>query len=437
MRFHNKHNNAGLALALLAASVAGGAAKADTFRIEIDYMVGGAPNHSHQPSQAVIDAVVQMFACQGHTLIIEVSDSITHYNILRRNPAGCAGGNAAFFSYSGEAASFGAIKAANFDHAGDNPAWHYCIFAHQYEDGSCNTTTSSGLGEISGDDFIVSLGAFSGQTGTLFDQAATLAHEFGHNLGLGHCGTMDCGSDTTTGTYVGPFVPNLASIMSYRYQLTGVSTNLLANGLSFDLALFKDIDYSHGRMCSLNENSLNEVAGTQMVSSDFDCDGSIDAGTVIQDLNGGNGGWCGASGNRTFLYDYNEWANLSDPLAPGGGSIVENPFNDPDFQPVEVSCITAEEAAEVAWWVDVRGGGTQPPLVTEACINGENVYVGTFFVVEAGTCLLPYDSVAQAHTAAPNNSRFYIKPGTYNESGTVTLNKPGYYFCNTGTAIIE
>ncbi|MBK8269454.1 MAG: hypothetical protein IPK83_14575 [Planctomycetes bacterium] len=224
--------------------------------------------------------------------------------------------------------------------------------------------------------------------------------------------------------------------MSYRYQLTGVKTNLLANGLAFDLALFKDIDYSHGRMCSLNENSLNEVAGTQMVSTDFDCSGTI-AGTVVQDLNGGNSGWCSATGNRTLLSDYNEWANVDDPLAGDGGGGDGGISPDSAITPVEYSCITAEEAAEMQEELLMRGVGTQPPLTTESCINGENMYIGTFFLVEVGTCVLPFDSVIQAQAAAPNNSRYYIKPGTYNEANNSLLNKPGYYFCNTGSAVIE
>ncbi|HWL94246.1 MAG TPA: hypothetical protein VNT79_12005 [Phycisphaerae bacterium] len=418
------------AMAMLAVSAA---LQATTYRIEIDYMVGGSPNHSHVPSAAVINAVVQMFACQGHTLIVDVDDALTHYNILRRDPDGCDDCDAAFFSYDGEPASFGLLKSGNFDHAGDDPAWHYCIFAHQYEDSCCDTTTSSGLAEGSSDDFIVSLGAFSNDTGTLFDQAATLAHEFGHNIGLGHCGTMYCGSDEDDPDYVGPYVPNMPSVMSYRYQLTGVRTNMLANGLTFDLALFKDIDYSHGRMCGLNENSLNEVLGTLMVSTDFDCDGSLEVGPVVKDLNGGNSGWCSAVGNRTSIFDYNEWANIEDPLnggGGGGGGIIEE-------APIVYSCITAEEVAEVQEEIAPRGTGTQPPLSTESCISGQNMYIGPLFFVEAGTCTLPYDHVQQAHDVAPNNSRFYIRPGTYNQAPTITLDKPGYYFCNTGTAVIE
>ena len=41
--------------------------------VEIDWMDNGS--HSHQPSTSEIDAVVQMFACQGITLNVDISNS--------------------------------------------------------------------------------------------------------------------------------------------------------------------------------------------------------------------------------------------------------------------------------------------------------------------------------------------------------------------------
>ena len=174
-----------LVAAVVAILLGADPATAATFRIEIDYMVDTSPGgHSHMPTQQELDAVIEMFACQGHTLIIELSDAIPHHDVLRRNPD-----NDALFSYDGEDASFGSLKAEYFDHAGEG-GWHYCIFGHQYEgiddDGNYFDSGSSGIAELNGDDLLVTMGTFTGQIGTSFDRASTLAHEFGHNLGLTH-----------------------------------------------------------------------------------------------------------------------------------------------------------------------------------------------------------------------------------------------------------
>jgi hypothetical protein len=67
--------------------------------------------------------------------------------------------------------------------------FHYVIMGQsQQVDGSCG---SSGLGEVNGNDFIITLGncGFKTTAGTqvtylINAQAATLMHEFGHNLGF-------------------------------------------------------------------------------------------------------------------------------------------------------------------------------------------------------------------------------------------------------------
>ena len=404
-------------IGVMTAALAGinGAAAADTFRIEIDYMVSAG--HSHEPSQLVIDAVVQMFACQGHTLIIDVDDQIPHYNVLVRDPDDC---DSSLFNYDGAPNSFGALKDQFFD---NGAGWHYCIFAHQYEDTSCNTSGSSGLAEGNAWNFIVTLGSFSNQTGTLFDQAATLAHEFGHNLGLSHCGSMLCNNDTSDPNWVGPYTPNLPSVMSYRYQLAGVRSNMLFNNLAHEESILKNIDYSHGAMCSLNEDDLDEFFGTGMVQTDWNCNGSMQS-SVAQDINGSNSGWCAATGNRSFLADYNEWNAISDPGALAG-------------EPIEYSCITADEWAQVQQEIALAGGGPQPALEVEGCQPGRNVFIGDFFLVQAGTCTFPYTSVQTAHNAAPAHSAFFLMPGAYNAAGVVTLDKPGVYMCNIGTAVVE
>ncbi|NOT00075.1 MAG: hypothetical protein HOP29_05565 [Phycisphaerales bacterium] len=401
------------AFAVLFVAASWGSASADTFRIEIDWMQ--TAGHSHQPSQTVLNAVIQMFACAGHTLIIDLDEEVPHYNVMPRNPDNCD----SFFGYSGEAASFGALRNGNFDHAGDANFWHYCIFGHQYEDDNCATSGSSGLGQRPGQYFVVTLGSFSGQTGTAFDQASTLAHEFGHNLNLTHCGQDDCDAE-------GNYNPILTSTMSYRYQLGGVRNNVLCNGLAGEEAKFKEIDYSHGRNCSVNEVALNENIGTYMTPVDWDCDGSFE-GNVAQDIGGGNAGWCGATGTKSTLSDVNEWSIVS-------------AFNDSPH-PIqvieEISCITAEEWEQVQRETEAAGGCSQPTLAVEGCVAGENVFVGPLVVVNAGTCTFPFSTPALADSGAPNNSIIYVKPGTYDAAGAVTLDKPATWMCPTGTATLR
>jgi len=388
-------------------------ASAATFRIEIDWMATGG--HSHMPSQQVLDAVIQMFACAGHTLIIDLDEQIPHYNVMPRDPDNCD----SFFGYDGVASSFGALRDNYFDHANSANYWHYCIFGHQYEDDNCNTSGSSGLGQRPGQYFVVTLGSFSGQTGTAFDQAATLAHEFGHNLGLTHCGQDDCAAE-------GNYNPILTSIMSYRYQLAGVRNNVACNGLAPPEAKFKEIDYSRGRNCSVNEFALNENLGTFMARVDWDCDGTLE-NSVAQDIGGGNSGWCGSVGTLSALSDTNEWAIVA--------ASTDSPR---PVQPVEeISCITAEEWEQVRRELELQGGCGQPTLAVESCLAGENVFVGPLVFINSGLCVAPFSTAALADTNAPNQSTVFVKPGTYDAAGATTLDKPSTWMCPTGTATLK
>jgi hypothetical protein len=396
-------------------------ALADTFNIEIDYMVDtslGSP-HSHMPSAAVVAAVEQMFSCQGHTLNILVDDQLTHHDLLRIDPDAVDG----FFDYSGSADTFAQLKADNFDNT--SGGWHYAIFAHRYEKtdttGTIVPSGSSGIGERPGDDFLVSMGAFTGGIGTAFDNASTLAHEFGHNLGLDHCGGLDCGS-------IGPNSPVLASTMSYNYQLDGVKSGLLCNELIPESAadLFKEIDYSHGRMATLNESSMSETLGTTFRSVDWNCAGGI-AGTVSQDLSTDGPNWCSNSGDLNVIADYDEWANLND---------VTKTMKNEDIVKMEVvDCISFEEIQERR---NKAANCANPTLMTEACLSGGVFYVrSTGSPTGSGAWVDMINSVGTAQNVAPAGSALILYPGTLNEggSGGVILNKPVRLYSATSTVI--
>ncbi len=166
------------------------------------------------------------------------------------------------------------------------PFFHYVLFANRHSGG-----TSSGKSRgIPGHDLVVTLGGWPVAGGTELQQAGTLMHEFGHNLGLRHGGTDDS-----------PYKANYFSVMSYNYQMVGLTTSGNANVF----------DYSRLRVGAVTESSLNEVngfsaisptteaelanysvkigstfvSGTASANLDFNENGSIQAGTVSADLN--------------------------------------------------------------------------------------------------------------------------------------------------------
>lgn len=389
--------------------------------IEIDYMVLRLPNgtilHSHQPEPEVIAAVVQMFACQGITANIVVDDEIPHIQTICPDPDNPL----SFWGYTGQG-GFGKIKADYDDHE-FVPNWHYCVFGHDYASGAdCITAGSSGRAELLGDDLIVTMGSFPEQVGTLYQKAATLAHELGHNLGLKHCGSPLCNEEDN-------YKANFPSIMNYRFQLSGVKENMEIIGLIHPgFHVFKNIDYSHGDMCTIDENALNETFGTFLRAVDWDCNGFI-GGVVARDLNDSVGSfWCLNDGTRNISNDYNEWATILATLEKRE-TVAWDSVASGDSGP----CLTATE------WDQMRQrGAMEPPLTSEPCINSEMIYVKSDAGgVRTGSCGFPYARLSEAVDTAPNGSVIYLRSGAYPESsGPLIINRP-MKITSVGTATIS
>jgi hypothetical protein len=207
--------------------------------------------------------------------------------------------------------------------------FHYTIFGYsQRADGSAG---SSGLAELIGNDFLVTLGnwglsSITGvETNLLINfQASTLMHELGHNLGLRHGGDIDEN-----------YKPNYISIMNYLYTFPGLPTIGNDEGDRFrlewyvpdqdwwiELAALVDgpfgnpadfkMDYSDGSGADLNENVNDENLGLRRGGVWVDYDNSGTAGTVDIDVNDdGEDGILNNGDATTILSDYDDWSNLN------------------------------------------------------------------------------------------------------------------------------
>jgi len=136
------------------------------------------------------------------------------------------------------------LKDANFNFM-RAPYYHYCILAHM---GSEERGSTSGEGEICGNDFMCTLGGWPDENGkpvgTVNDQTGCILHEIGHNFALLHGG----GPGTVGGIPEGikNRKPNYLSVMNYSFQTVGIGGRF---------------DFSRAALPTLDENALNETTG--------------------------------------------------------------------------------------------------------------------------------------------------------------------------------
>lgn len=290
--------------------------------IQVDYMNSTDPGVT--PQKQALNNVKTAFAAKNVNMIIdagalfqEPANSGYNWGGGRSIPnTACIGLDVGEGAYA-SCASLYQIKAQYFDIRRVS-IFHYAIFGVSQEPGGASG--SSGIAEIAGNDFLVTLGGWNLNTSSTANtnklinyQAGTFMHELGHNLNLRHGGFEDANHK-----------PNYFSVMNYLYQLNGLSSS--ASGIgpfqrwkcwvvpsscvlteSASTSTSMVLDYSNGSSTDLDENALQESANIGRgantgIYADWNQDGFLTGSTVAKDIN--------SDRLKTILKDHNDWANI-------------------------------------------------------------------------------------------------------------------------------
>jgi len=181
--------------------------------VEIDWMEG------HRPDPDALLQVIAAFAQPkqgqgGINLHITEGESVGIHKDVITLTSDQPGGS-----------EFDQIKASFFGTAAERAAgtetlnakrqvFHYVLFGHHFAE----NIGSSGYSEVIGNDIFISLGSFAGGVGTTDQQAGTLMHELGHNLGLLHGGPDIRDDNVELPFRLDNCKPNYLSVMSYSRQ---------------------------------------------------------------------------------------------------------------------------------------------------------------------------------------------------------------------------
>jgi len=239
--------------------------------------------HSHDPvllapngtgGSTALDLVVEAFARHGINLHIVRGHAQPHSHVLSRRTLAelshsCEGGSLADGTAGAGkyAESLYDLKAGSFD-SKRAVVYHYAIFGHH---STCDTQAHcqacpvafnpdgtpkgydqflvglSGLSEVGGNDFIISLANVINEVGNppeRFLIGGTFMHELGHNLGLVHEGGLLYSTEPPSAGYK----PNYLSVMNYQYQFVGIGVGA-AVGSPVSKACTSDTDCPAGTHC--------------------------------------------------------------------------------------------------------------------------------------------------------------------------------------------
>ena len=346
--------------------------------VEIDYMVlAGAAGHTHKPKSDALQTVINSFnnapvsnpdgttgihihIDAGSTTIMNPvtnetwgtrsqSDALTHQNNLGTCPLNSSGNRPYNWSAFDVIKGLGTPGSFSIQRA---DVFHYNIWGHSL----CpEYGTVSGISRgIPASDFLVTLGGWSGDVGTVSQQAGTLMHELGHGLSFKHGG-----NDHEN------YKPNYISIMNYAFQTRGVRISSMDG----------NFDYSRFLLPFLDETNLNEptglsgVAGTANYGTRFynpserivnDINAGINWNSDVDTVDTGLSQDINKSGTTTILGNSDNWDEI---VFNGGavGHLGENIIL-PEIVD-EPGLVDIDEPEDAGILTDIAVGVTGPSIV--------------------------------------------------------------------------
>jgi len=233
--------------------------------LHYDYMV--ATDHTHDPevvAPGAIQVVVDAFAAHGVELVIDPQHTaIPEIPTIGFEDSTCPG-------FTG----FDTLRATYFTPT--RVSEHYAIFAHSHVNANqggmvCQPTTATGLAELPGLNFVVSLGQLQEQGRSSEELvsfvAGTFMHELGHNLGLHHGGGFGQFGHLGGGYGISdndlPYKPHYTSIMNYAYQLVGIVQGDSSGSIQFHYCT-ADPDCPTGSRC-LGDPAVSPQSSTSKI----------------------------------------------------------------------------------------------------------------------------------------------------------------------------
>jgi hypothetical protein len=302
--------------------------------VEVDGMTGRAP------AQSTLNAVVTAFAnapvtntngSSGISLHLDLDDTsipLANWGNPPTSNNPWPNFDAAKAAWFGTAAERASPNAANILGA-KALIYHYCIFANNQ-----GTNSSSGLSEIGGNDFMVTLGLWSTPGGTVQQQEGTFMHELGHDLGLQHGGGDGINNK-----------PNYNSVMNYTWQTPKSWMSVDTNG--FPVPSIWRLDYSRTALPTLDESHLDETKGIQGPSGVWTLAGPKGKARVVSETGAVNWDNDRDGGTQTdvpadvnfdgtsnqVLTGYNDWANLQYNFRGSPKFLPGNHGDEPDTEP--------------------------------------------------------------------------------------------------------